>query len=73
MLDLASLADELQRNAPARAAMSLIETALARRTPEEQGAFWRAIDLYYVARKAPGAEPGTDEAALGVQAVAAMA
>jgi hypothetical protein len=33
--------------------MSILESSLARRSVEEQGAFWRAIDLYYVSRKAP--------------------
>ncbi|GJE58228.1 hypothetical protein [Methylobacterium trifolii] len=54
MLPLASLLDELERNLPARAAMTLLERSLSRRTVEEQTAFWRAIDLYYVSRKAPG-------------------
>jgi hypothetical protein len=33
--------------------MTILESSLARRSVEEQGAFWRAIDLYYVSRKAP--------------------
>ena len=53
MLHLAGLFDELERSEPARAAMSMLENSLARRSVEEQGAFWRAIDLYYVSRKAP--------------------
>ena len=53
MLHLAGLLDELDRSEPARAAMALLETALARRSVEEQTAFWRAVDLYYVSRKAP--------------------
>ena len=72
MLYLTGLVDELQRNAPAQEAMDVIETALGRRTPEEQGAFWRAVDLYYVSRRAPGAETKTDEAAVAAQALAAM-
>ncbi len=53
MLHLAGLLDELERSEPARAAMAMLETALARRSVEEQSAFWRAIDLYYISRKAP--------------------
>ena len=53
MPHLAGLLDELERSEPARAAMSILEQSLARRSVEEQGAFWRAIDLYYVSRKAP--------------------
>ena len=53
MVQLAGLLEELDRSEPARAAMSLLEKSLARRSTEEQGAFWRAIDLYYVSRKAP--------------------
>ncbi|GJE12713.1 MULTISPECIES: hypothetical protein [Methylobacterium] len=53
MLHLAGLLEELERSEPARAAMSILEKSLARRSTEEQGAFWRAIDLYYVSRKAP--------------------
>ena len=56
MLTFASLLREVEANGPAREAMSLLGAALARRTTDEQGAFWRAIDLYYVSRKAPGAE-----------------
>ena len=67
MLHLAGLLDELERSEPARAAMSLLEAALSRRSVEEQAAFWRAIDLYYVSRKAPpepdGAIPGRTMAA----------
>lgn len=62
MLTFASLLQEVQGNGPAREAMSLLATALSRRTSDEQGAFWRAIDLYYVSRKAPGADPEADEA-----------
>lgn len=53
MLHLADLLEELERSEPARAAMSILETSLARRSVEEQGAFWRAVDIYYVSRKAP--------------------
>ena len=53
MLHLAGLLEELERSEPARAAMSILERSLYRRSVEEQGAFWRAIDLYYVSRKAP--------------------
>jgi hypothetical protein len=53
MLHLAGLLEELERSEPARAAMSILETSLARRSTEEQGAFWRAVDIYYVSRKAP--------------------
>ncbi|WP_457104544.1 hypothetical protein [Methylobacterium sp. P5_C11] len=53
MLHLADLLEELERSAPARAAMSILEASLARRSAEEQGAFWRAVDIYYVSRKAP--------------------
>lgn len=53
MLHLAGLLDELERSEPARAAMSILEASLARRSVEEQGAFWRAVDIYYVSRKAP--------------------
>jgi len=53
MLHLAGLLDELERSEPARAAMVILESALARRSVEEQTAFWRAVDLYYVSRKAP--------------------
>lgn len=53
MLHLAGLLDELERSEPARAAMAILESALARRSVEEQTAFWRAVDLYYVSRKAP--------------------
>lgn len=53
MHDLASLMDELKRSDIARDAMAMLETALARRSAEEQGAFWRAVDLYYFSRKAP--------------------
>jgi hypothetical protein len=57
MPDLADLIDELKRSDLAREAMDLLETALARRSTEERGAFWRAVDLYYFSRKAPP-EPG---------------
>ena len=50
MLHLAGLLDELERSEPARAAMAILESALARRSVEEQTAFWRAVDLYYVSR-----------------------
>ncbi|WP_336488909.1 hypothetical protein [Methylobacterium nigriterrae] len=59
MFDLASLMDELKHNDAAMAAMTVLEAALGRRTPEERGAFWHAVGLYYVSRKAPGDEvPG---------------
>ncbi|MCJ2122276.1 hypothetical protein [Methylobacterium sp. J-077] len=72
MLHLAGLLDELERSEPARAAMAILESALARRSVEEQTAFWRAIDLYYVSRKAP---PEAAEQMLGapVQMVPQMA
>ncbi|KAB1074276.1 hypothetical protein [Methylobacterium planeticum] len=66
MFDLTSLMEELKRNDAAMAAMTVLEAALGRRTPEEQGAFWHAVGLYYVSRKHPG-ETGTvapDSAAL---------
>ena len=50
---LADLTDELARSAPARAAMAMLEDALACRSAAERGAFWHAIDLAYVSRKAP--------------------
>ncbi|MCJ2073820.1 hypothetical protein MKK75_34370 [Methylobacterium sp. J-030] len=53
MLHLAGLLDELERSEPARAAVAILEGSLSRRSLEEQGAFWRAVDLYYVSRKAP--------------------
>lgn len=53
MSDLTDLEDELKRSEIARDAMNLLEMALARRSSEEQGAFWRAVDLYYFSRKAP--------------------
>lgn len=53
MLHLAGLLEELERSEPARAAIAILEKSLSRRSPEEQGAFWRAVDLYYVSRKAP--------------------
>ena len=53
MLHLSGLFDELERSAPAQAAMALLENALARRSGEEQRDFWRAIEIYYVSRKAP--------------------
>lgn len=49
----ADLTDELGRSPPARAALAVLEGALARRSAAEQGAFWHAIDLAYVSRKAP--------------------
>jgi hypothetical protein len=66
MLHLADLLEELERSEPARAAMSILESALARRSAEEQGAFWRAVDIYYVSRKAP------PEAMVLAQAVPAL-
>ncbi|GJD34745.1 hypothetical protein [Methylobacterium aerolatum] len=62
MSDLTDLMDELKRSDIARDAMDLLESALQRRSIEERGAFWRAVDLYYFSRKAPP-EPGTAEAA----------
>lgn len=53
MLPLAGLLDELDRSEPAQMVVALLDVALARRSVEEQGAFWRAVDLYYVSRKAP--------------------
>jgi len=53
MLHLAGLFDELERSEPAQAAMAILEGSLSRRSTEEQGAFWRAVDIYYVSRKAP--------------------
>lgn len=53
MNDLAGLIDELKRSDIAREAMEMLEAALARRSSDEQGAFWRAVDLYYFSRKAP--------------------
>jgi len=53
MLHLAGLLEELERSEPARAAMAILEGSLSRRSTEEQGAFWRAVDIYYVSRKAP--------------------
>ena len=53
MLHLSGLFDELERSVPAQAAMALLESALARRSGEEQRDFWRAIEIYYVSRKAP--------------------
>jgi hypothetical protein len=53
MSDLTDLMDELKRSDLAREAMDMLETALSHRTDEEQGAFWRAVDLYYFSRKAP--------------------
>lgn len=50
---LSVLVDELERSAPARAAMAMLEEALARRSVTERGAFWHAVDLAYVSRKAP--------------------
>jgi hypothetical protein len=68
MLHLAGLLEELERSEPARAAMSILEKSLARRSVEEQSAFWRAVDLYYVSRKAP---PEPTAAATLVPALAA--
>lgn len=53
MTKLADLMDELRSSDLAREALDQLEQALARRTTEEQGAFWRAVDLYYFSRKAP--------------------
>ncbi len=61
MPTFASLLQEIQGNGPAREAMSLLGTALSRRPSDEQGAFWRAIDLYDASRKTPGADPDSDE------------
>lgn len=58
MTILASLIDEVKRNEAAQAAMAVLQTALERRTTEEQGAFWHAVGLYYVSRKAPGEAKG---------------
>ncbi|SDA22066.1 hypothetical protein SAMN02799622_02837 [Methylobacterium sp. UNC378MF] len=74
MLHLAGLLEELERSEPARAAMSILEKSLARRSMEEQGAFWRAVDIYYVSRKAPPeavapAQAGPERAALELAAV----
>lgn len=69
MNDLAELMAELKRSDIAREAMTMLEEALSRRSTEEQGAFWRAVDLYYFSRKAPPeataplATPGTEGAA----------
>ena len=62
MLHPAGLFDELERSAPAQAAMALLERALARRSGVEQREFWRAIEIYYVSRKAP---PGLTAAPIG--------
>ena len=67
MLHLAGLLDELERSEPARAAMAILESALARRSVDEQTAFWRADDLYYVSRKAP-----PEETAAGVLGAASQ-
>ena len=53
MLQCAGLFEELERSEPAQAAMAMLERALTRRSVEEQHAFWRAIEIYYVSRKAP--------------------
>lgn len=53
------LFDELERSAPAQAAMALMESALARRSVEQRRDFWRAIEIYYVSRKAPPAMTAT--------------
>ncbi|WP_267426718.1 hypothetical protein [Methylobacterium sp. GC_Met_2] len=53
MQHLAGLLDELERSEPARAAMAILEGSLSRRSEQEQGAFWRAVDIYYISRKAP--------------------
>ena len=62
MLTFASLLQEVQGNGPAREAMSLLATALSRRTSDEEGAFWQATDLYDVSRKAPRAALKADQA-----------
>jgi hypothetical protein len=69
MPHLADLLEELERSEPARAAMSILEQSLARRSAEEQGAFWRAVDLYYVSRKAPPEATAPPSAALELTAV----
>lgn len=53
MKDLAGLMEELERSEIARDAMAMLQAALAPRSDEEKGAFWRAVDLYYFSRKAP--------------------
>ena len=65
---LASLIDEVKRNEAAEAAMTVLQAALERRSSEEQGAFWHAIGLYYVFRKAPPESSGganVQDSALG--------
>ena len=68
MPDLADLMDELKRSDIARDAMDLLESALERRTIEERGAFWHAVDLYYFSRKAPPqsqtVQPHTEQTAI---------
>ncbi|MCJ2094415.1 hypothetical protein MKK67_18225 [Methylobacterium sp. J-072] len=72
MLHLAGLLDELERSEPARAAMAILESALARRSVDEQTAFWRAVDLYYVSRKAPPEETATGVLGASSQMAAAV-
>ena len=63
MLDRTSLPDDLRRNALARAGLRLLEQALARRTPDERSAFWRAVDIHYATsevRASPGAGGATE-------------
>lgn len=72
MLHLAGLLDELERSEPARAAMAILESALARRSVEEQTAFWRAVDLYYVSRKAPPEESAAGRLRAPTQMAAAV-
>lgn len=56
---------EVLPNAPACEALDRIEAVLARLSPAEQDAFWRAVDLYYVSRKAPGEETAATEPETG--------
>ncbi|SFM00257.1 hypothetical protein [Methylobacterium pseudosasicola] len=72
MLHLAGLLDELERSEPARAAMAILESALARRSVDEQTAFWRAVDLYYVSRKAPPEETANTTLGAASQMAAAV-
>lgn len=69
MTNLSELMDELHRNEVAREAMAHLEAALSRRSDDERGAFWRAVDLYYFSRKAPP-EPvlAADEVVASLQA-----
>lgn len=75
MLYLTGLFDELERSEPAQAAMAILEGALARRSGEEQRDFWRAIEIYYVSRKAPSetiAAPDERSMPSGYPAVASV-